>query len=319
MTDVNTLMGMLQFMRPAYSHTESMFCKKYLEPVFGEPDEHGNYVKVVGNRPNIAFTAHTDTVHRIQGFQTLQVEGDNVTTTTGSCLGADCTTGLWLMLGMIEAGVDGVYVAHAAEEIGGIGSTALVADRPSWLNEIDAVISFDRFGTGSIITHQGGRRTASDEFASSLAVALDLPLKADTTGTYTDSVEYAELVPECTNISVGYYDQHTKRESQDLHYAQILLERLIEARWESLAIVRDPTYLETLNYDQWGSYSHPSEDEEEEAALASIERLVADRPTAIAQMLHDYGLSLEDLIEEIGEGYSDIDYYRGGINYQYYT
>ena len=247
------LISMLQYMRPAYSITEKMFCDKYLLPVFGAPDAHGNYTKVIGTRPNITFTAHTDTVHRAEGIQTLKIEDDYVTTTSGSCLGADCTTGIWLMLGMIAEGIEGVYVAHAAEEIGGLGSTALVKDRPAWLNEIDIVISFDRFGLDSIITHQGGMRTASDEFASSLADALDMPnLQPDKHGSYTDSLEYAGIVPECTNLSVGYFDQHTARESQDLRFAEVLLERLIEARWDTLAIVRNPDSQEFNYFDDWG-------------------------------------------------------------------
>lgn len=316
MTTVHTLIAMAQYMRPAYSQTESLFCERYLEPIFGKPDVHGNYIKVVGNRPNIAFTAHTDTVHRMEGIQTLKVEGDLLTTVTGSCLGADCTTGLWLMMGMIKAGVEGVYVAHAAEEIGGIGSQNLVKDRPAWLIEIDAVISFDRFGTDSIITHQGGRRTASDEFAVTLASVLDLPLKADTTGTYTDSVEYAEIVPECTNLSVGYYDQHTKRESQDLHYAQILLERLIAARWEALAIVRDPTYLDVLSYYQWGDTVYDNH-EGDDKTIDALELLLTDRPTMMANLLFEYGFTVEGLCEELDLGYSDVDYYLGGQLNQY--
>lgn len=313
MTNVHTLINWLQYMRPAYSQTERVFCERYLEPIFGKPDRHGNYIKVIGSRPNIAFTAHTDTVHKVEGIQTLKIEGDFVTTTTGSCLGADCTTGLWLMAGMIEAGVEGVYVAHAAEEIGGIGSENLVKDRPAWLIEIDAVISFDRFGTGSIITHQGGRRTASDEFSQSLAVALDLPLKPDVYGTYTDSLEYAEVVPECTNLSVGYYDQHTPRESQDLHYAQILLERLIEARWDTLAIVRDPTHVEVLD----SSHREFELDEESEQDVDALERLLVDRPEMMANLLFEYGFTVEGLCEELDLGYVDLDYYLGGRLHQY--
>jgi hypothetical protein len=313
-SSVHRLVAMLQYMRPAYSHTERLFCERYLEPIFGKPDEHGNYIKVIGDRPNIAFTAHTDTVHKVEGIQTLKIEGDFITTTTGSCLGADCTTGLWLLVGMIEAGVEGVYVAHAAEEIGGIGSTRLVADRPSWINELDAVISFDRFGTESIITHQGGCRTASDEFSKSLAVALDLPMRADTYGTYTDSLEYAEVVSECTNLSVGYFDQHTTREAQDLHFAQVLLERLIAARWDTLAIVRDPTHLETLGGNYRFDDDNNASDEEDVDAL---ERLLVDRPTMMAQLLFEYGFTVEALADELNLSYTDLDYYLDGRLHQY--
>ena len=84
------LVAMLQHMRPAYSTTELIFNERYLEPVFGKPDEHGNYTLVLGDRPNVCFTAHTDTVHKQEGIQTLKIEDDVVTSVTGSCLGADC-------------------------------------------------------------------------------------------------------------------------------------------------------------------------------------------------------------------------------------
>lgn len=310
MTTMSKLVSMLQTMRPAYSQTERLFNELYLEPVYGQPDEHGNYIKVIGDAPRIVFTAHTDTVHRVEGIQKLKIEKDIVTTVDGSCLGADCTTGLWLQLCMIEAGVEGVYVAHAAEEIGGVGSAALVADNPYWLADIDACISFDRFGTESVITHQSGGRTASDEFAKSLALTLELPLKPDPWGTYTDSLEYAGVVPECTNISVGYYDQHTKKESQDLQFAQILAERLCKADWSALTISRDPTYIEQDKDLQWGYRSGDQEDEEVEA----LERLVLDRPGLMAQLLFEYGFTLEALCDELSLSYTDLAYYQNKSN-----
>ena len=306
------LVSMLTYMRPAYSITEQIFCEKYLLPIFGEPDEHGNYIKVIGDRPNIAFTAHTDTVHKIEGIQKLSISNDVVTTMTGSCLGADCTTGVWLLLGMIEAGVEGVYIAHAAEEIGGVGSTNLVKDYPAWLIEIDAVISFDRFDTCSIITHQGGMRTASDDFAKSLAGALELPqLKPDSYGTYTDSMEYAEIVSECTNISVGYYNQHTAKESQDLEYAEMLLERLIEADWSALVLSRDQTVVEYTG----GSVGRYSEGGEDDAEVAKIWKLLLDRPSEVAELLYSYGFTMDDMCDELDLDLIDRSFYTDVATY----
>ena len=308
-TTRHTLISMLQTMRPAYSLAEQRFCETYLEPVFGKPDAHGNYILGVGVDPTIAFTAHTDTVHRQEGIQTLSVEDNFITTMTGSCLGADCTTGLWLMLGMIEAGIEGVYVAHAAEEIGGIGSSNLVLDNPSWLANIQACISFDRFGTNSVITHQGGRRTASDAFAVSLADILGMAqLKPDTGGTYTDSMEYSGVVPECTNLSVGYYDQHTSKESQDILFAETLLERLCKADWRALVISRDPT--QPMEYDDtvWTALSTAS-DEVDEESVDAITALLLDRPRMVAELLYDYGLTIDVLADELNLDYSDLQYY----------
>jgi hypothetical protein len=54
-------------------------------------------------------------------------------------------------------------------------------------------------------------------------------LEPDSTGSYTDSNEYAPIVSECTNISVGYFNQHTKNEVQDLDYADDLLLALVSS------------------------------------------------------------------------------------------
>ena len=92
-------------------------------------------------------------------------------------------------------------------------------------------------------------------FAYSVADALHMSqLLPDTGGTYTDSVEYADVVRECSNISVGYYDQHTSKESQDLLFAETLLERLIAASWDTLEIVRDPTLPREYSSRDWKNY-----------------------------------------------------------------
>lgn len=291
-----SLVEMLRYKRPEGSQTQRDFCKRFLEPHFGMPDVHGNYTLIIGDEPGLCFTAHHDTVHKTEGMQKLVVTNDIVSvadSTVSSCLGADCTTGIWLMLGMIDAGINAVYVVHAGEEVGCIGSSHLVKDKPLWLSQVDAVISFDRFGDQSIITHQMGMRTASDAFADSFALALDMPqLKADKTGSYTDSNEYAAVVPECTNISVGYYGQHGVNETQDLDYANFLLDRLLAADWSSIIIDRDPNIVDDL-------YSKPkTSNAYYEGEVNSLADLLEDHPLAIANLLLNYGLTEEGIREE---------------------
>jgi hypothetical protein len=159
MTDRNYI-DMLTYMRPEGSKYQRKFCNRYLMPVFGQPDKHGNYTHIVGDKPRIAFMAHHDTVHSKTGRQTVTIDGDYAKATT-DCLGADCTSGIYIMLCMIEAGIEGVYVVHAAEEVGCVGSKGLVSDFPAWIDHVDAAISFDRKGYDSIITHQMGLRSCS--------------------------------------------------------------------------------------------------------------------------------------------------------------
>ncbi len=100
-----------------------------------------------------------------------------------------------------------------------MGSAALAGSNAEWLSQFTYAIALDRRGSGDVITHQYGRRCASDLFAQSLACELELrnPLLryAPAHGVYTDTAEYADHIPECTNLSVGYAHEHTPHETLD--------------------------------------------------------------------------------------------------------
>lgn len=320
MGDTELLLSMLSYKRPEGTMTQRIFCERFLQPVMGEPDLDGNYIHVVydddGSAPNICFTAHHDTVHKTEGMQKVLYDPhlDVAYVDHDECLGADCTTGIFLVLRMIEAKVPGIYVVHAGEEIGCVGSTALVKDYPSWLRNTDAVISFDRYGTKSVITHQMGRRTASESFAESLAEVLGMPdLLPDPDGSYTDSNEYVDVVGECTNLSVGYYSQHTKNEYQDVGYAVELKDALITADWSKLRFERLAGSLEYDGYyggytgRGWKSSNRPAEDD---TAYANIAELIYDKPDEVAALLEMWGFDvadLEDGIEQLKD-YSEIPF-----------
>lgn len=322
MGDTELLLSMLSYKRPEGTMTQKIFCGRFLQPVMGEPDLDGNYIHVVynadGSAPNICFTAHHDTVHKTEGMQKVLYDPhlDVAYVDHDECLGADCTTGIFLVLRMIEAQVPGIYIVHAGEEIGCVGSTALVRDYPSWLRNTDAVISFDRYGTKSVITHQMGRRTASESFAESLAEVLGMPnLLPDPDGSYTDSNEYVDVVGECTNLSVGYYSQHTKKEYQDVGYAVELKDALITADWSKLRFERLAGSLEYDGYyggytgRGWKSANRPAEDDS--GGYKNIAELIYDKPDEVAALLEAWGFEPHDLeegIEELANYYDEIPF-----------
>jgi hypothetical protein len=213
-------------------------------------DQHGNIEVQVGGRSDLLFTAHLDTVHRTDGEQVLwyfedtQEIGADGLDGKASVLGADDAAGVYLLTEMIKAGKPGKYLFFVGEECGGIGSSAYVLDHPN----ISALmcVSFDRRGTDDIITHQGFFQTASNTFALALSDALNrcypgvFKYEPCDGGLYTDSKEFAELVPECTNISVGYDHEHTVKESQDLGHLLRLRDAVIAVDWEALPIARVP-------------------------------------------------------------------------------
>ena len=301
-----SLVEMLTYKRPVGSLTQKEFCQRFLKPHFGMPDIHGNYTLIIGDRPKVCFTAHHDTVHKTDGMQKIIIEDDIAKISIAgdsNCLGADCTTGIWLMLNMIEAKVEGIYVVHNAEESGCKGSRAMLSDYPLWLSHIDAVISFDRYGKKSIITHQMGVRTASNNFAHSLANILDLPMDPDDSGSYTDSNEYANDISECTNLSVGYLNQHTKGETQDLEFADLLSERLVAADWSKLVIERDPNDFETLDYASYYrsayNYDYSGYQGKDVANIEALEFMLQEYGMEIAEYLDSMGFYAESLCDEL--------------------
>lgn len=323
---VELLVEMLAWKRPDNSEENLDFCDKYLEPIFGLPDVWGNYSYTVenynGTLPDIIFTAHHDTVHHKGGMQEVEVSDSGIAMlpdgSLSNCLGADCTTGIWIIIGMIEAGIPGTYVIHSAEEVGCVGSEKYVEDNAGWLNsDIKYCISFDRFGYTSIITHQCGARTSSNAFAKSLSSILGMPtLQPDSGGLFTDSNEYREVVPECTNLSVGYFDQHSSREVQDLIFVQALLQNLIDADWSKLVCERDPT---DLDYG-WGAYGGGSggnysmsnyyEDEDStDEDVQDVVELIYNYPNSVAEVLVDYGVTADILKDELDK----IDQYQRAV------
>ena len=59
----------------------------------------------------------------------------------------------------------------------------------------------------------------------------------DQGGVWTDSAEFVDVIPECTNISVGYYREHSNEEYQDIDYLESLCEVVTKVNWESLPTV----------------------------------------------------------------------------------
>ncbi len=243
---------MLEYRRPLNTDSLDRFCSRFVASLPGAyVDTWGNYLVNVGNESRILWSSHTDTVHTTGGSQTLRIDGDTVTLSKRSkkhgsnCLGGDCTVGVWLMRNMILGGVAGHYIFHYGEERGGIGSKAIAENHADWIAEsFDYCIAFDRRGNDSIITHQSSWRTASDKFAESMIAALATAglsgYEPDDSGSYTDSYEYAEIIPECTNVSVGYDHEHRQSESVDLAHAERLLAAMLRLDVSALVKDRDP-------------------------------------------------------------------------------
>ena len=237
------LMGMLRTMRPAYSKAEKRFIADWLTPLGVWRDSAGNVFKRIGDSP-VLWSSHTDTVHWKDGPQRIQVKGDTISLAwnekRATCLGADCTVGVWLMREMILARVPGLYVFHAAEECGGGGSSYIADKTPGVLDGIEFAIAFDRMGKRSVITYQGGSRCCSEAFSDSIAEQLPGPYVSDDGGLFTDTANYTHIIPECTNLSIGYTAGHCRSETQSVSHALALREAMLNIDPSQFACARDP-------------------------------------------------------------------------------
>ena len=293
-----TLLKFLSTVRPARTVGEEahvVTIVKLAEKLGYEPyqDAHGNIV--VDNlgssaQSRVMFTSHTDSIHRsaTHTTQKLKRDGDTITvdltkTPESTCLGADDATGNYIMLRLLQAGVKGVYVFFRDEEIGGLGSSYFATNpmvKPL-IDQMTHCISFDRMGYDSIITHQACGRCASDMFADELGKRIKaadptgtLDLYADPTGSFTDSANFADLISECSNISVGYFKQHTVKESQDIAFVEKLTAALEKIDWETLPAHRDPLEIDYGAFadDGYGYVDTPSASTALETEIDNIYR-----------------------------------------------
>lgn len=288
---MNELVEMLTYRRPAGSDTEREFCERWIAPTGAIEDMCGNWMLRVGNAP-VLWSSHTDTVHRLEGRQAVHVDrvfgqirlGKKARKKGSNCLGADCTAGVWIMLGMIRAEVEGLYVFHYGEECGGIGSDYISQTTPEIVAGIEYAIAFDRRGYGSVVTHQGWYAGAccSAGFAQELADELGYPYAPDDGGIFTDTANYVHLISECTNLSVGYFAEHTQFERLDYEHLANLLAAMCEVDVTRIGARRIP------QPSRWGIDDN----------LYGFETGGALAPEEIARVLKRCCTGLDDLSED---------------------
>ena len=208
------------------------------------------------------FIAHVDTVHKETGANKIRKTA-STWYADGAALGADDGAGVAMLMHMMHSGVKGYYIFSQGEECGGIGAKFLEKNHADLLKQFDRAIAFDRRGTDSIISHQGWSRCASDVFCQALADALNLHdenlmYTPDDTGVYTDTAEFTDIIPECTNISVGYDHEHSQQECLNIHHYELLSQAVLQVEWDKLPTDRDPTVPEykQTKYDTawWTNY-----------------------------------------------------------------
>ena len=258
---IDRLLNILTYRRQHESEGEREFAQTYFKGFKTLTNEEGETLAYIYEnhnkkaKTNILWSAHIDTMHNstpelITQEVFLDTFGTAFVDQASDCLGADDGAGVFLLLEMIDANIEGTYIFHRGEERGGWGSSQVAELHADFIKQFTHAVAFDRRGNTSIITHQRGGRCASDELGKALIKLFGKDFELDTTGIYTDTAEYAHLVPECLNISIGYNSEHTSNETLDTNHVLRMRDTILAYDWtrQSLPVVRKPEPRRTYSY-----------------------------------------------------------------------
>jgi len=175
-----------------------------------------DYVFIPSIDPNpMMIVAHVDTVRSKPLLPSgLAYQNGVFSTCDGDALGADDRAGVYAVLRLREMCLaEGVQMPHIlltdGEESGGIGVRACIKDGvlAPWMDDVTLMLEFDRAGADEAVTYSGDLPPKTKEYLKSWGWRLGH-------GSYTD---IATLITEYetpgVNLSVGYYNQHTDKET----------------------------------------------------------------------------------------------------------
>uniref|UniRef100_A0A7C5RF11 M28 family peptidase n=1 Tax=Thermus caliditerrae TaxID=1330700 RepID=A0A7C5RF11_9DEIN len=188
----------------------------------------------------VILTAHLDTVEFTPAtdLQEEKREGRKIVRGKDGGLGADDKAGVALVLYLHSLLPEVGFALFLGEEEGRKGSQEAL-DAGLFRNA-RAMISLDRRGKEEIIFVQKGKETGSLQTAQWLADRLGMGHRPSDKGSRTDSYTFADRIPECLNVAVGYHNPHSDKDEQDLDYLDLLGERLAQVPWEELPVHRTP-------------------------------------------------------------------------------
>jgi hypothetical protein len=299
--NVTRLIDVLKTKRP--TGTEYTTAKSILgniaNYVFDERNEFMfAYIDVKNDTSVIStiFTCHLDTVERDTGNNDIQIIDNMISVKNGGILGADDGAGICVLLHMIENKINGRYFFFSKEEIGGVSSKFAVHNHPELFEGVSRAIAFDRKGTSDVVVSQIGQEGCSPLFGLTLSDKLTelMPYEFEpASGVYTDTAEMFNCVPECVNVSVGYYNEHTSRESLDLTYLINLCNAVCVLDWNSLPTVRDCSTLPKNVYNTRYLYDDLDYDLDCYDKMNDVDEIL--------DLMQINGITISDLIKSIKE------------------
>jgi hypothetical protein len=208
-------------------------------------DEVGNYYYVIGESKTL-FTTHLDTASKDRVKINHIIDNNIIKTDGSSILGGDNKAGCCVLFYLIENKIPGTYYFFLGEESTvhknlPYGSLMALENNPDRF-KFNRSISFDRKEKGQMVVRQIAKNCASTEFADALIFEyknLGVEYEKDKTGYYTDNAFFSDIIPECVNLSVGVWNEHTKNEYVDISYTEKVAKASAKIDWENLPTLRN--------------------------------------------------------------------------------
>ena len=201
------------------------------------------------NKPRPMLCVHTDTVPKIPTDQTMLIDDTNTVIGVGQGIGADDRAGCWIAKQLIKDGdTRFVYGIFDEEEVGCNGSRACSSN--AWFTSHVINAEFSRVSCFIGLDRRGGDEIAyygcdSPEFKEAIN---DTIIGKEVMGSITDASELASNASiSCCNLSVGYYNEHTSRETLKIGEMEGTLQLLREADMSKLST----KVFDCEEYDGW--------------------------------------------------------------------
>lgn len=289
------------------------YLKRYIQTYEIIRDQNNNFIVIVphknGDMPKHAFTSHYDTVHRNFTDNAIYIDDSGIIFTdqskAGTPLGADDASGIFAMIELIKSDIAGCYLFFSDEEIGGVGSNNFNLDMLPC--ELEIMISLDRANYNDVVIMQSFEKGASEQFGQWIADSLNsldnsFNYQLSYDGVFTDSANFHGIIPECINLSIGYFKQHTKYETLDYSFLCSLIDALKQIDFNSAPVigVSKKQSLEYWNNDNyWNSIPVCSD--------SDLVDYVFNNPEKVASFLESIGANVIE-IEECFTLNSNLDF-----------
>lgn len=214
----------------AIDKVKSLLPKRF----FIEEDSYGNLL--FDNRPVKKRTepvptiiAHLDQVHEYaRGFR-LALLGDKLVAydyagrRVGT--GGDDKCGIYVLIKLLLSDIPCRAIVTQDEEIGLLGTAKITSE---WGKQSSILLQADRRGCNDLIKHTNGNLIASDELVARVLALPECAGMKPEYGSVTDVGDLADLFQVAGfNISAGYYDAHSHRESIKLSELHLCLARVM--------------------------------------------------------------------------------------------